>query len=214
MQARAQKTAGIKPIIGLCGGIGSGKSRVAAEFESAGCVVIDSDSLGRDALLDPGVVRTLREWWGDRVLAPDGRPDRRKIADLVFGDEVQRRRLEDLLHPLIAAQRASIIRSVELNSAAKAIILDSPLLFESRLDRECDAVVFVDASEPRRLQRLKQTRNWDADEVWRRQPRQWPLEEKRARSDFVLSNDGSIEQIKPQVLEILEKILARKSSRD
>ncbi len=200
-----------KPIIGLCGGIGAGKSRVAKEFERLGCLVIDHDRLNQKVLQLPEVMQTLRGWWGDKAAPPGGRADRRRIAQIVFSDPAERRRLEGLLHPLIVQRQATMIRAVDDHSTIKAIVIDSPLLFESNLDHECDTVVFVDASEPERLRRLRQERGWDTKEL--RQRERWQLSpvEKRARAAFVVDNEGPAEQLCPQVAEILQQVLAAHS---
>lgn len=198
-----------KPIIGLCGGIGAGKTRVAREFESLGCLVISSDRLNHEVLCHPDVLATLREWWGNDVADADGEPDRRRIAQIVFSDPVQKQRLEALVYPLIAQRRAAMIQGVEDSSAIIAIVIDSPLLFESNLDRECDTVVFVDASAARRTERLRQERGWNAEELQRRERWQTPLREKRSRAEFVLDNNGPDERLRPQVADILQRILAR-----
>lgn len=195
-----------KPILGLCGAIGAGKSSVAKEFEIAGCRVIDSDALSHEVLRTPDVITTLVSWWGPTVSTADGTPDRRRIAAIVFADGAQKQRLEGLVHPLIAARRADMIRQAIEDSAVKAIILDSPLLFESNLDRLCDAIIFVDASEARRLERLRAARGWDARQLRQRQRWQRSPAEKRLRSNFVIDNNGPPEQLRPQVVEILKKI--------
>ena len=197
-----------KPIVGLCGGIGSGKSTVAAEFAAQGCVVIDSDRLNHEVLERPEVARTLVEWWGAEVLSPDGKPSRSRIAAIIFADAAEKARLERLTHPLIADARAAMIRASDLDLAVKAIILDSPLLFESNLDRSCDRIVFVEASETRRLARLRVDRQWGARELHQREQWQLPIDEKRKRSDFVISNEGSIQALRDQVSEILDNVLA------
>lgn len=203
---------GGKPIIGLCGGIGSGKSTVAQAFAELGCRVIDSDQLNHEVLQRPEVRQTLRAWWGERVFGPDGRPDRAEIARIVFADRREKERLEGLVYPLIARRRAAMIREVEENSAIRAIVIDSPLLFESNLDRECDYVVCVDASEEQRLRRLQQSRGWTQAELRRRERWQTSLNEKRKRADFVVDNNGSPNQIGPQLAGILQDIVARHSS--
>lgn len=204
--------ASTKPVIGLAGGIGSGKSAVAAEFARQGCLVIDSDELGRAALGQPEVVATLRRWWGDDILDSGGRVDRRRVAARVFGSVDEKRRLEGLLHPLIAEKRRHMISSVEHHAAIKAIVVDSPLLFESHLDRECDSVVFVHAEEPERLHRVSRDRGWQAEELRRREQWQLSLDEKRARSEFVINNSGSISDLGPQVEAILQAIASRRRS--
>jgi dephospho-CoA kinase len=202
-----------KPIIGLCGGVGAGKSRVAAEFQRAGCLVIDSDRLNHEVLRRPEVLATLREWWGEQVVGPDGTSDRKRIAEIVFADPDQKRRLEGLVYPLIAEIRAAMIRKVNEDRAVKAIILDSPLLLESNLDRLCDAIVFVNASRPRRLQRLQQARDWSAEELRQREQWQRPLTDKRSRADFVIDNDGPPERLPPQVSDILMRVITRNPAR-
>jgi dephospho-CoA kinase len=198
-----------KPVIGLCGGIGAGKSLVASELERLGCLVIASDRLNHQILRRPEIVRTLREWWGDRILDDAGAVDRAEIAKIVFAAPKEKGRLESLVYPLIAQEREAMIKSVEDSSAIKAIVIDSPLLFESNLDRECDSIVFVDASEQQRLQRLRNERGWDAGELRRREACQMSLDEKRRRADFVIDNGGPLDDLSPRVADILEKIVGR-----
>jgi dephospho-CoA kinase len=198
-----------KPIIGLCGGIGAGKSQVAEVFERCGCLVISSDRLNHEVLREPEVLAALVSWWGEAVVDAAGGPRRERIAEIVFEDPEQKARLEELVYPLIARRRAAMIGAVEDNSAIKAIVLDSPLLFESNLDHECDSVVFVHASEARRIQRLWASRGWDAEELRRRERWQLSLALKRTRSDFVVDNDGPTEDLYPQVTDILRAIVAR-----
>ncbi len=204
-----QGVPGKKPIIGLCGGVGAGKSRVAAEFERLGCLVVDSDKLNHEVLRRAEILETLRSWWGDEVVQADGLPNRRRIADIIFGDAARKARLEGLLHPLILERQAAIIQAVEGNPAVKAIVIDSPLLLESHLDRQCDTIVFVNADEARRLERLRRERGWTAEEVKRREGCQKPLVEKRSRAAFVVENDGPAERLRPQVADILQAILAQ-----
>jgi len=200
-----------KPIIGICGGVGAGKSRVAAEFARLGCLVVDSDKLNHEVLVQPDVLAALQARWGQEVVTPEGQPDRRRIADLIFADAEQKQWLEGLLHPLILRRQAAMITAVEDNPAVKAIVIDSPLLFESQLDRQCDVVVFVAAGKSRRLQRLRRERGWTAEEVQRREGWQIPLVEKRSRATFVVDNDGLAERLRPQVADILQTILAQHS---
>jgi dephospho-CoA kinase len=104
-----------------------------------------------------------------------------------------------------------MIQAVEGNPAVTAIVIDSPLLLESNVDRDCDTIVFVNASESQRLRRLRRERGWSAEEVRQREGWQLPLAEKRSRAEFVVDNDGPVEQLRPQVAEILQTILARHS---
>lgn len=196
-----------KPVIGLCGGIGAGKSTVAAAFEALGCLVIDSDRLSHEMINTPQVQRQLAAWWGPEVIRADGWTDRQRVGQIVFGDPQERKRLESLLHPLIAERRAAIISVGNTNPAVKAIILDSPLLLESNLDRLCDKIVFVDASEALRVQRLQRARDWDLEQLRKRERWQLPSVEKRQRADYVISNEGSPRELQQQVAGTLADIL-------
>jgi len=201
-----------KPIIGLCGGIGAGKSTVAAELARLGCLVIDSDALNDEVLREPDVIRTLRAWWGERVVRPDGTLDRREVAKIVFDDAQQRRRLESLVHPLIARRREDMIADGIRDPAVKAIVLDSPLLLECQLDRLCDRIVYVEADERQRLERLGRTRGWDRQELARREACQMPLSLKRRRADYVIRNDADRRDLRERVERVLERILAEASA--
>ena len=195
-------------MIGICGGIGAGKSAAAAAFGKRGCLVISSDALSHEILRTPEVGRQLATWWGRSVLGEDGLPNRARIAEIVFNNPRDKARLEGLLYPLIDARRSAMIRTVAGQPAVKAIVLDSPLLFESRLDRLCDAIVFVDSSRSVRLSRIQHSRHWDEAELSRREAWQLPVEEKRARSDYQLVNESSIGETGAQVDTILARILA------
>ena len=202
-----------KPIIGLCGGIGAGKSFVAAEFERLGCVIIDSDRLNHEVLRRSEVLATLQKWWTDDVVDANGEPDRRRIAEIVFADAEQKQRLERLVYPLIAELRKDMIKTVNEDQTVKAVILDSPLLFESNLNRLCDTIVFVEASRATRLRRLKQSRHWSNEQLCEREQWQEALTDKRSRSEFIITNDGPPEQLRPQVMSILGKIVTRNSAK-
>jgi dephospho-CoA kinase len=181
-------------VVGLAGGIASGKSRVAQAFAKLGWAVVDSDAQVAAQLARPEIAQTLASWWGPGVLDAQGMVDRRAVGKIVFSDPAQRQRLEALLHPLIARTRQEVIRDAALATrqsgaaAPRGVVLDAPLLFEAGLDRECDAVVFVDASHADRLERVRRNRGWDAEELARREAAQWPLDKKRARCRFVVHN--------------------------
>jgi dephospho-CoA kinase len=194
-----------KPIIGLAGGIGSGKSFVAKLFEELGCVVINSDDLAHEAHGDPVVRQAFRSWWGQGVFKADGSVDRRAVAKIVFADPAERARLEALLHPLIDRLRIEKMRSA--GNSALAFVWDSPLLFETGLDARCDATVFVDAPEAVRVNRVT-PRGWDAGELARREKNQWPLDKKRAIADYVVDNTADAGQTRGQVSRLLSRILS------
>ncbi len=178
-------------VLGIAGGIGSGKSTAAREFAKLGWVVIDSDSEAKAALMLPDVKKSLTEWWGPSILGSGGEVDRSAVGAIVFADESQRKRLEGLIHPLIAKSRREAISSAtaRVGRVPPGVVYDAPLLFEAGLHIECDAVVYVDAPEPVRIERARRGRRWDDAEYRRRQAAQWPLEQKKALCRFVIQND-------------------------
>jgi len=181
-----------KPVIGLLGAPGSGKSTVARALAAEGCAVIDADRLSHEVLEEPDVVEQLRQWWGEAVIGPDGLPDRGAIGRIVFHDTGQRRRLEGLVHPRVHARRRRLRSAYGRDPAVRAVVEDMPLLLEKGLDGQVDALVFVEAPRDQRLRRLADSRGWDAAELDRREKSQVPLDTKRARADYVIDNrDGA-----------------------
>ncbi|MBK7404636.1 MAG: dephospho-CoA kinase [Phycisphaerales bacterium] len=194
-------------VIGLAGGVGSGKSEVARAFAELGCPVADSDKAAREALDRPDVRAKLVEWWGGEVLDRDGRIDRKRVAAIVFADADQRLRLEGLVHPIVRQGRAEL-RDQARQAGAPAVIVDAPLLFEAGLDAECDAVIFVDAPLALRQDHVRISRGWDQAELVRREKVQLPLDEKRKRSDHEIVNDADPARLRAEVRRILDQILA------
>ena len=158
-----------KPVVGLAGGIGAGKSSVARVLESLGAVVIDSDRQCHVEFDDPEVVATLRRWWGDAVCGPGGEVDRQALAGIVFDNPAELARLEGLLYPRLARRREELLGTYEAGPQVRAIVLDSPKLFEAGLNELCDAVIFVDASRTVRARRLAETRGWTEETLQKRE---------------------------------------------
>ena len=180
-----------KAIIGLVGGIGSGKSTVARMLAEAGAAVIDADALAHDLLNRSDIVKQLRSWWGDSVFNEAGKIDRRKVGDLAFSDANQRRRLEELIHPHVCRERLRLIEQYESDARCRFIVLDSPLLLEAGLDRDCEAIVFVDSSDEVRKSRVQRTRGWQSSEWIAREKSQITLDKKRKKADYVVANNSS-----------------------
>ncbi len=188
-------------IIGLLGGVASGKSMVARQFVQLGAGLLDADRIGHEVLRLPEVEAAARQRWGARVLGPDGRIDRTRLARVVFNAEPdgkrERQYLEEITHPEITRR---LRRQAESMSAAgvKAAVLDAPLLLEAGLAEGCDKLVFVESPREARLARAL-TRGWSTEEFWVREDVQESLDRKRERADAILDNSGSPEQTRAQV---------------
>lgn len=182
-------------LIGLTGGIASGKSVVARMLAAAGVPVVDADVLAREAVA-PGSegLRAVIERFGAGVVAADGTLDRGALAAVVFADPAARRELNAIVHPEVArlaAERLDALRS----SGAPMAVYEVPLLFENDLEQAMDATLLVAAPEATQLARMA-TRDWlDEDAARARLAAQLPLAEKRRRATAVIENDGSLPEL-------------------
>jgi len=198
-----------KPIIGVIGGIGSGKSTISRQFASLGCAVIDADVLAREALDKQATITQLLQWWGPTVRGEDGKINRAAVAKIVFEQPAELRRLEQLLHPQVNAERARLRLEHRNNPAILAVIEDCPLLLEKKLEGDCDAIVFVEASDETRRNRVKTSRGWTAADLEAREKNQIALDTKARRADYVIQNDGSEAESFAHVRQVLSQILQK-----
>jgi dephospho-CoA kinase len=191
------------PVIGLVGGIGAGKSLVAAELAGRGAVVLDADTIGH-ALLDQTPAREqVVQRFGPEVLIQDEsappRIDRRALGALVFGHPSELRDLERILHPRMRRTFEKAIARAARKGQAPAVVLDAAILFEAGWDDLCDRVVFVDAPAEQRLARLVAQRGWTAEQLAARERAQLPPDQKRGRADVVLVNDAGPESLRAAI---------------
>lgn len=196
-----------KPIIGLAGGIGSGKSSVARILETLGAAVIDSDRLSHEQLAEPEVREALRSLWGGSPFTPEGVVDRKALAAIVFRDPDALRQLEALLYPRIERRRAELQAEYERDPRVRAVVIDAPKLFEVGLDARCDAVIFVEAERGVRVERVRRSRGWSEEELDRREKLQIPLDSKRARADHTVVNNSTVETLRSELERILATVI-------
>lgn len=194
-----------KPIIGLAGGIGSGKSVVADMLADCGCGVIDADKLAHELLAD--ATELIRKWWGDSVIT-GGLPNRKKIAEIVFANPVELKRLEDFLHPLIALRQKFIIAEYNVDNSILGIILDAPKLFEAGSDKLCDAVIFVKSSRETRISRVVGIRGWTESQLCDREIMQESVRKKEDIADYVVDNNSDLGSLRSQVEQAFSSIRA------
>jgi len=197
-------------VIGLLGGVASGKSTVASLFADLGAATIDADKVGHSALEDPGVKELVAKRFGDAILSPDGSIDRRRLGVEVFGDAAKRRDLEAITHPWIRARIRSILDQLLHESRVPAVVLDVSLLLESgAYAADVNLFLFVDTPEETRRSRATLNRSWGDSEVARRESHQLGLDEKRHRANAVLENTGSLESLKSQVLSLWQRYVTK-----
>ena len=189
--------------IGLTGGLGAGKSTVAALLEKRGARIIDADQLARE-VVQPGTagLEAVVARFGGRVVSPDGRLDRAALADIVFADPAARADLNAIVHPLVRERARRLMAEA---AAESVIVYDVPLLVENKLADDFDAVVVVEAPRALRIARLID-RGLSEDQARARMASQATDEQRRAIANYVLVNDSSAEQLAAKVDELWEKL--------
>ncbi len=194
-------------VIGLTGGIATGKSTVTAALRDLGVTVIDADQVARQ-VVEPGepALAELVAEYGPGILREDGRLDREKLGSLVFSDAAARQRLNDITHPHIL-RAMDRLRQAAAAAGEHVLALDVPLLFESGLEKTVDRVWVVIASAAQQLQRLMDRDGLGAEEARRRVEAQMPLERKIRGADAVIDNSGSVESTRTRVRFLLEALL-------
>jgi len=194
---------GDKLVLGLVGGIGSGKSQVAAAFARRGARIIAGDQLAHAALRDPDIRSRVRERWGDEVIDENGEVNRRRLGAIVFADAAELKALETLTHPWIRHHIHAEIEGACEDSQVPLIVLDAAIMLEAGWNDVCDRLIYIDAPRAVRLQRVARQRGWTEKEVTAREQAQLPLTEKVVRADHVLDNSASLEHLDRQVDDLL-----------
>lgn len=175
-------------LVGLTGGVATGKSTVAKMFKQCGAVVIDADELAHN-VVKPGkpawcqIVKTF----GKTVLNPDRTLNRRELGGIVFGSRTKLRQLEQIIHPRVAREQARLTRRAARIDPTAVVIYDVPLLFEAGIDKRVDKTVVVTADRKTQIARLKKRNGLSHAEAIRRIRSQMPLAKKIQRADYVLS---------------------------
>ena len=199
-------------IIGIVGAPAGGKSTVAECLAELGATWINADKIAHEMLEKPSVKDKLVVYFGEQILAKDGKIDRSSLAELVFGDDEPHRKglnyLESVVHPLTRQQITYQIQNAPFHQIT---LLDVPLLFESKWHHVCDEIWFIDAPRDKRLARAV-ARGWNEDELTKREQNQLPIEQKRAFSTRVISNDKSLIDLKDRLREIWDDLKQRQES--
>ena len=201
-----------KPVIGLAGGIASGKSMVAEQLRRLGSAIVDSDQMVHEEIAKPDVVQTFKSWWGQKVVDSEGRINRQVMSEIIFGDAEQRKRMESFLYPRLERRREKMMRGFEDDPAVRAIVIDSPLLFEVGLDRLCDAVIFTECDRDVRVGRARESRGWTESEFDRREMLQKSLDMKARMADYRVVNNSTIDALLAQVTPLFERLIEAQAS--
>jgi dephospho-CoA kinase len=199
-------------VIGLTGGVASGKSTVAALFcdvaqsvwDGPSLEIVDADRIAREVSARPEVVERIIETLGPEVRSAEGGLDRPATAALVFSDPQKLRALEAIVHPLVETEIRQ--RLAKADDERRSVLLDVPLLLERGWDRDCDVVVHVEVPAEVRDERAR-SRGWEPGERARREASQTPVAEKRRRAHHVVENDGDLARTRASVLAVLQSVV-------
>jgi len=197
---------GEKPIIGILGGLGSGKSTVANEFAKLGCKVIDADKISHELLKRKTVKEKIVDLFGKAILDCEGKIDHKKLANVVFADADKLSSLNRVIHPLVLEQAEGLIKLYNRQNQVKAIVLDMPLLVEVGWAKRCDKLIFVDCKRQLRVERAKKM-GFDENQLKIRENFQISLDNKAGIADNSIENNSGFLVLAKQVADIFSDIV-------
>jgi dephospho-CoA kinase len=195
------------PLIGLTGGIASGKSVVAEMFKSLGAYVIDADQVSRNIMVpNSAVYRKVVQTFGREILEDDQTIDRKKLGDMVFGDPVKQAKLNECTHPEIFREIDRRVGEIRKKNPDALIIVEAALLIETSVYQKFDKLIVVYADEGVQLKRLRERDGFTEEEALKRIRSQMPLKEKIKYADYVVHNNEGLDDTQKQVEEVYKTL--------
>ena len=198
-------------VIGLTGGIATGKSTVSAFLINAGAVIIDADRIARQVVKKGSpAYRDIIKNFGETILLPDGEINRSALGDIIFNDPQKKQLLNSIVHPHVRKEQNRQLKDLEKNDPDATVILDIPLLMETQTDRDLSEVIVVYAPEHIQITRLMQRDGISKADALARVRSQMPIEEKKERATIVIDNSGTRENTRKQTLKIFQRLKEKK----
>lgn len=198
---------GQKPVIGIVGGIGAGKSTVAGELAALGCGRIDADKIGHDLLTEQDVKDAIRANWGGEIFDPSGSIDRSKLAARVFDDPAELTLLNEIMQPRIRLRMQQQIEGLLVRPDVPAVVMDAAIMLEAGWNDLCTHLIFVEAPDDVRAGRVQRSRGWDRATWQQREKSQISLDRKLRRCYFNVDNSSSVSYLREQVRQIFNQIV-------
>ncbi|OHB60085.1 MAG: dephospho-CoA kinase [Planctomycetes bacterium RBG_13_46_10] len=194
-------------MIGILGGIASGKSTVAAEFAKLGCKVIDADKIVHDLLQKNVIKKKIIGLFGPGILNKAGNINHQKLAEVVFADSNKLSLLNNILHPVVLERTETLIKQYQRQGRIKAIVLDMPLLAEIGWTNRCDRLIFVDCERKRRIERAQKMKGLKKNQIKIRENFQISLDNKASIADNTIDNNSDFQALVRQVFDIFSYII-------
>ncbi len=201
-------------IIAVTGGIGSGQSTVCKFFEEWGCKVINADLKAKEVIQkDKKLQRELRKTFGGDIFFDNGQLNTKRLAELAFRNELEIQKLNQLVHPRMVESLIEEMEHARFSGKYPMVIIDAALVYEISIEKMFDAVIVVDAPLPLRQQRVKDREGMTRKQFKERVDRQIPLEDKVKWADFVIKNDGTLDELKERSRQVFEKLMRMRTGK-
>jgi dephospho-CoA kinase len=195
-------------IIGVTGGIGSGQSTVCKYLQDAGCKIIDVDKKAKQVIKRDATLRKqLSKEFGSHIFDNSGDLNRRKLAEIAFGNAAKTLLLNRLVHPRMVSDLIEEMERARFSSRYPLVVVDAALIYEISIEKMFDCIIVVYADLRRRIQRVRQRDGLTKEEIMARVGRQIPLAEKKAWADYVINNNADFVKLKAQTLEIFKELV-------
>ena len=194
-------------VVGITGGVGSGKTEVAREFEKLGAFILDADEIARELVDENQSIRkALQKRFGSDVFDNKGRLKRRELGRIVFSDNQKLRQLNGIIRlPLISEIKRRILRFQKKNPNA-VVAVDMAIIFEAQIESLFDTIIVVTASEEKRIQWLSDERKWNREEISSRMQAQMDVRMKEKKADYIIENSGTLEELHQSARDTYDRI--------
>jgi dephospho-CoA kinase len=197
-------------VIAVTGGIGSGQSTVCARLKDRGCRIIDVDKKAKQIInKDAALQRELKKVFGEKIFSPDGKLNRKLLAQIAFRDVSNTLQLNNLVHPRMVAEVVEEMESARFSGRYPLIVIDAALIYEISIEQMFDAIIVVYASMENRIKRVMERDGLSRREIISRVRRQIPLDDKKQWADFVVDNNGGLDDLNRQTDQIFDKLTVR-----
>jgi dephospho-CoA kinase len=197
-------------LIGITGGIGSGKTEMAKIFQKLGAKILSGDEIGKDVVeKNPQLLKKLVKTFGDEILDSKKRLNRKKLGKIAFSSPSLTKKLNSIVHPFLLKDLKEKIKSLKKKGYKKTLVIDAALIVEWELQKELDYLIFVDCSKEKRIKRLTQQKDYSRKEAEGRIKAQLPESKKRKLADFTIENEGNVRELRKSAEALWNKIIEK-----